>query len=216
MQAPYRVFVLDGADRMTVPAANALLKLLEEPPATTRFLLIAELPHLVLPTIRSRCGLVNFHAWPEASVLAKITQYEEDTSRALVYVRLGDGSAGDALKLWGSGRIGLRDVALSVLQAAKRHDYPQLFSAFEVMTKDLLLSLHFLVLLLHDLVMAFYGVPKRVNLDIEEAIQELNQGVPVERWFAMRRQLQEARDLYRRTKINLGFHMRSIIIDAFA
>lgn len=214
-QAPYRVFVLDGADRMTAPAANALLKLLEEPPPTTRFFLIAELPHLVIPTIRSRCGLVPFHSWPEESVLSKISQYEKDPTKALVYVRLGEGSVGEAVKLWGSGRLSLRDIVVSVLQSAKNRNYSQLFTSFEILAKDLPLSLHFLNLVLHDLIMLSYGIPRRVNLDIEETLSGLNYGVPVERWFDLRRQLQVVRDVYRKTKINLGFHMRSIIIDAF-
>jgi hypothetical protein len=52
-----RVWIIDGADRrLEVGAANALLKVLEEPPAHVRFLLLASNPQAVLPTIRSRCA----------------------------------------------------------------------------------------------------------------------------------------------------------------
>lgn len=52
-----RVWIIDGVDRRLEPAAaNALLKVLEEPPAHVRFLLLASNPQAVLPTIRSRCA----------------------------------------------------------------------------------------------------------------------------------------------------------------
>ena len=52
-----RVWIIDGVDRrLEAGAANALLKVLEEPPAHVRFLLLAANPQAVLPTIRSRCA----------------------------------------------------------------------------------------------------------------------------------------------------------------
>ena len=52
-----RVWVIDGVDRrLEAAAANALLKVLEEPPAHVRFLLLCANPQAVLPTIRSRCA----------------------------------------------------------------------------------------------------------------------------------------------------------------
>jgi len=50
-----RVVIVDAADEMNVNAANALLKLLEEPPANTVILLVSHQPSRLLPTIRSRC-----------------------------------------------------------------------------------------------------------------------------------------------------------------
>ena len=51
----YRVIVVEDADRLTEQAANALLKMLEEPPADALILLVAHQPARLLPTIRSRC-----------------------------------------------------------------------------------------------------------------------------------------------------------------
>lgn len=50
-----RVVIVDAADEMNTQAANALLKMLEEPPRLTTFLLVAHQPAALLPTIRSRC-----------------------------------------------------------------------------------------------------------------------------------------------------------------
>jgi hypothetical protein len=55
-----RVFIVEEATAMAPPAANALLKTLEEPPARTLFVLCTTAPEQLLPTIRSRCQRVRF------------------------------------------------------------------------------------------------------------------------------------------------------------
>ncbi len=55
-----RVFIIDDADRLNESAANALLKILEEMPATTYLILVSSRPDALLPTIRSRCQTLRF------------------------------------------------------------------------------------------------------------------------------------------------------------
>ena len=54
----WRIAIIDSADDLNRNAANALLKLIEEPPGRSLFLLIAHRPGRILPTIRSRCRLL--------------------------------------------------------------------------------------------------------------------------------------------------------------
>jgi DNA polymerase-3 subunit delta' len=54
-RAGFRVVVVDPADSLNLAAANALLKVLEEPPLNTVFVLVSDQPRRLLPTIRSRC-----------------------------------------------------------------------------------------------------------------------------------------------------------------
>ena len=61
-EAEVRVFVVEEATAMAPPAANALLKTLEEPPARTLFVLCTTAAEQLLPTIRSRCQRVRFGA----------------------------------------------------------------------------------------------------------------------------------------------------------
>ena len=58
-EAAHKIYVIREADRMNLPAQNAALKLLEEPPAGAVFLLCTTNPALLLPTVRSRCAHVN-------------------------------------------------------------------------------------------------------------------------------------------------------------
>ena len=60
-QMPYRTIIINHAHRLTTPAMNALLKVLEEPPPRNIFILISCSPDQILPTIRSRCLKATFH-----------------------------------------------------------------------------------------------------------------------------------------------------------
>ncbi|MFN9029759.1 MAG: DNA polymerase III subunit delta' [Betaproteobacteria bacterium] len=79
-----RVVVLTPAERLNTAAANALLKMLEEPPPGTLFILTADAIDDVLPTIRSRCLLHRCHAPDRASALAWLrAQVVPDAETAL-------------------------------------------------------------------------------------------------------------------------------------
>lgn len=80
-----RVVVLTPAERLNTAAANALLKMLEEPPAGTLFILTTDAIDDVLPTIRSRCLLHRCHAPDRAAALAWLkTQEVPEPEAALV------------------------------------------------------------------------------------------------------------------------------------
>ncbi|MGL4404391.1 MAG: AAA family ATPase, partial [Notoacmeibacter sp.] len=68
-----RIIFIDPADDMNRNAANALLKNLEEPPAKTHYFLISHVSGRLLPTIRSRCRMVEIPALPEKDVISVLT-----------------------------------------------------------------------------------------------------------------------------------------------
>jgi len=78
-EARARFFLFDEATALLDPAANALLKTLEEPPARTHFVLCTSSINELLPTIRSRCQRVIFQPLP-AEVLAELEASEEGDS----------------------------------------------------------------------------------------------------------------------------------------
>ena len=59
--AGWKVIIIDSIDDLTANALNALLKILEEPPSNTIFLIISHMPGKLLPTIKSRCHGVSFY-----------------------------------------------------------------------------------------------------------------------------------------------------------
>ncbi|KIL52492.1 DNA polymerase III subunit delta' [Jeotgalibacillus soli] len=64
MESRRKTYIVNFADKMTVQAANSLLKFLEEPHQSTTAILITEQSHNMLPTILSRCQLISFHSLP--------------------------------------------------------------------------------------------------------------------------------------------------------
>lgn len=95
--ASRRVVIIDAADDLEPAAANALLKNLEEPPASTTFFLISHAPGKLLPTIRSRCRAMAFPRLSDATVEHILgTQDVAPAARERI-VALAAGSAGAAL-----------------------------------------------------------------------------------------------------------------------
>lgn len=95
--ASRRVVIIDAADDLEPAAANALLKNLEEPPASTTFFLVSHAPGRLLPTIRSRCRAMAFPRLDDAAVEQILgTRGIAPAARERI-VSLAAGSAGAAL-----------------------------------------------------------------------------------------------------------------------
>jgi DNA polymerase-3 subunit gamma/tau len=101
----YKIFILDEFHMLSNSAQNALLKLLEEPPTNTLFILCTTELHKVLPTISSRCQVFNFKAISNQTMvkyLSHIANCEQIdiTTDALTYLaRTVEGGLRDALQL---------------------------------------------------------------------------------------------------------------------
>ncbi len=97
----WRVAIIDCADDLNRNAANALLKILEEPPGRALLLLAAHAPSRLLPTIRSRCRRLPLKPLGGEAIARILAEHEMSTPpehRELVGI-LADGSAGRALQL---------------------------------------------------------------------------------------------------------------------
>ncbi len=94
-----KVFLVRRAEELSVPAANALLKTLEEPGQRTHFVLLTAQASLLLPTILSRTQRVRFGYLPEATVTAILTGRGVEPGRAAEIARLAGGSVETALGL---------------------------------------------------------------------------------------------------------------------
>src|ERR1700688_1087515 len=78
----WRVAIVDTADDMNENAANALLKLLEEPPSRAGLMLLANAPGRLLPTIRSRCQRLDLRPLDDALVVTEIARLLPELSPA--------------------------------------------------------------------------------------------------------------------------------------
>lgn len=97
-EANARFFVINDADKMNDSASNALLKTLEEPPASSHLFLITARPDALLPTIRSRCQIVRFAPVETKEIenyLLKTKEFSLDD--AALAAKLANGKLGHAL-----------------------------------------------------------------------------------------------------------------------
>jgi DNA polymerase-3 subunit delta' len=115
--SPWRVVVIDSADDLERSAANALLKILEEPPANTIFLIVSHAPGRLLATIRSRCRRLDFQALDDdamTSILDGRTELSEAERRKVIAMSFG--SAGRALAFAELDLAKLEDAAVGILR----------------------------------------------------------------------------------------------------
>ena len=92
-----RVFLIDEADKLNDASANALLKVLEEPPRTSHLILITARPAMLLPTILSRCQMIRFSPLTPAEIESHLVKTDLDSKTARLRARAAGGSIGRAL-----------------------------------------------------------------------------------------------------------------------
>lgn len=120
--SPYKVCLINNADKLSAEAAAGLLKLLEEPTAGWLFILVAERAGRLLPTIRSRAVRLNFAPLPEELLVRALVQRQVPAQEARTLARLAEGSLGLALELSqgegqeGGGALAAREQALAFLE----------------------------------------------------------------------------------------------------
>ncbi len=122
----WRILVVDEAEAMNRNAANALLKVLEEPPPRCLILLVSNSPGRLLPTIRSRCRLLTVRPLDDAQVDALLVRHrpELDADERRALVALAQGSIGRAIELADRGGVELQRELTALLDAMPKLDIP--------------------------------------------------------------------------------------------
>ncbi len=125
----WRMAIVDPADELNRHSANALLKVLEEPPPRSLLLLVSQAPGKLLPTIRSRCRRLPLRALEERQVSAVISEHLEDEwsdDDIAALARFSEGSPGRALALAEEGGLELYRDILGLLEGLPSLDVVRL------------------------------------------------------------------------------------------
>lgn len=108
----WRVCIIDSADELNRNSENAILKLLEEPPSNTMFILISSAPGRLLPTIRSRCMGLELRAVPDDQITPWLEAHGNGSPDLIdAAVRLSRGAPGKALALVQNADVVLRSIS---------------------------------------------------------------------------------------------------------
>jgi DNA polymerase-3 subunit delta' len=186
-EAARRVVVVRDADRMREDQYSALLKSIEEPGASTVWVLTTSRPSRLPATIRSRCQRVRFAPLAESLVAEFLEQRAGIPAKsARLLSALSGGSLARALTLRDADPIALRNEALALLEPARRGDAPALWKAAQSFMKygrtgreTLRRMIEFHELWLRDVLRARYGATTEqlVNRDREADIRRDAEGL---------------------------------------
>ena len=119
-ESNWKVFILCDADRANAASQNKILKVLEEPPDETVIVLTTSNPDGVLPTIRSRCQIVNFSSLPPEEIEKLITGDGTTPEQAHLAAMLSQGQMGKALQWLDGERLAQREAVFNLLTSEKR------------------------------------------------------------------------------------------------
>jgi DNA polymerase-3 subunit delta' len=181
-----RVFLIDDADKLNDASANALLKVLEEPPKTSHLILITARPAMLLPTILSRCQMIRFSPLTPDEIESHLVRNKlVDAKTARLRARAAGGSMGRAL----SGDLvtftSQRKAMLKVLSAlVVSQDRSQLLRSAEQLNEaqykeEFEERLDVLETLIRDAWMLSLGVESHqlVNEDLLEELTEISRKI---------------------------------------
>ena len=107
-ESQWKMYIIDDADLMTAEGANSLLKTLEEPPQYVVIIMISSKKDSILPTIISRCQLMQFHKLSRDELTTYLSGQEFPLNGEMgleEVVLLADGSIGQAVQLLSDGEI---------------------------------------------------------------------------------------------------------------
>jgi len=129
----YKVFLVTDAELMNEKAANTFLKVLEEPPRQTVFILTTSRPEQLLSTVLSRCQRLRFDPLlPESIEQALIEREEADADAAAMLARMADGSYSHALDLvQNEALMTSRELVLDYFRAAYSQKLDSLTSCID-------------------------------------------------------------------------------------
>ncbi|MBA3911486.1 MAG: DNA polymerase III subunit delta' [Rhodobacter sp.] len=129
-----RTAIIDSLDEMNTASANALLKLLEEPPANVTLFLVAHQPARLLPTIRSRCRELRLTPLGPQDLADALTQAggEVAPEDRIALAELSAGSVGEAFRLTNLEGLKLYTALTRLFSTLPRMDRPQAIALAEL------------------------------------------------------------------------------------
>jgi DNA polymerase-3 subunit delta' len=176
-----RAFVIDDAHLMTEQAQNALLKSLEEPPASSHVFLVTPAPQALLTTIRSRCQVLKLGPLPQGLLAAELEKrLGVEPEEARLRAALASGSLGAALAFESEGFRARRESLLTLLEGVASAGALERMEAAEALedSDDPDAALTTLHTLLRDILTLNLsdGTSAILNADVRERLAPLSRG----------------------------------------
>lgn len=176
-EAPRKACILEPAERMSVNAANSLLKTLEEPPGNALIILLTENAGMLLPTIRSRCQLLRFSQLPVEHVRTLLERAGIASATAGLLAPMANGSVQQALGLDNESLLNRREQLLEFLEHLDLNRIATVFDAAEELSGNRDETLEILDMMLsffRDAVHLGAGNGAILNRNVKPAIESIS------------------------------------------
>jgi len=214
-EADMRVAIISDAQAMNPAAANALLKVLEEPPARTILVLIAAHTSDLLPTIVSRCQHIRFNPISKKNLETLLVQeHGIDAGDAIIIAAMAAGSLSSALRMYQTNWIQRRYWLINELNSVSAGSMNRLLAFGDQLAKnkdDLPQTLEVLKSWLRDLVIAKTHPERIANHDLAAMLQQTSQKMSLTSLFAKFETIQCAQNSIQ-TGTNLRLAMESMVL----
>jgi len=175
-EAPRKACIIDPAERMSVNAANSLLKTLEEPPGNALIVLLTENAGMLLSTVRSRCQLIRFAPLSPEHVITVLERSGMPPETATLIAPMSGGSLQRALELDNESLVVRREAVLSRVSQLSNNRIATIFDAAEELSGNRDATLELLDMLLsffRDAVHLGAGNREIVNRSVRRAIESI-------------------------------------------
>ncbi|MCK5836670.1 MAG: DNA polymerase III subunit delta' [Desulfobacula sp.] len=202
-EARFRMVLILTADLMNRQAQNALLKMLEEPPDRTFFILVAHKVSTLLPTIVSRCRKIRFKPLTDTVIehhlidhfnidkpLAHIASRtaDADLKRAMMYANIADADIDDEQKKvdWIKRRLWVLDTLASIIRTETAIGISKGLMLSQRLSRDPDLmpdTMAILITFFRDLMIFKLHSKKIINLDFFDTFADINQRVPTHKFL---------------------------------
>jgi DNA polymerase-3 subunit delta' len=217
VESRYKTFVLERADTMREEAANALLKVLEEPPGATLIFLITETSEALLPTIRSRCLHFPFQPLPPQELERRLLEQGHSPQEARAQARFSHGSLGRALTLNVEQYAEMRDRVLLALEGAlggktyyglmdavkgitvERVDMPERLLVLEELSRDLL-------------VLKTSPETRLIHEDARQRLEAFAEGASTSALLEFYENLLQYREAILKINANIGLSLQALLL----
>jgi len=210
-EAKYRVVILSGAQHMNTSASNAFLKMLEEPPGQTLFILIAAKKSDLIQTVVSRCQHIRFHPISRKDLVSALLKEEIVPEDADVLAAMSKGSLSKALHMNQTGWMNHRNWLINVFGLDKNQSMEDksagfFFSLSAYLTEnkaDLDDNLETVLSWLRDLMLIKYQSDKIIHKDLLETIKIVSKKNSTQSLLHKIKAVQRAQSAIRRPNTNI-------------
>lgn len=214
----YKVFLISNADELNNEASNSFLKILEEPPEKTIFILTTSRKENLLPTIVSRCQDIFFDDLSPEDIENGLKKfYNLDNKKAKLFSQLSGGNFSRAIKLTDDSFIEMRNNVVSFLRVILSNKFKNIFEEIDKLLENkdkviIQIFLSMILLWMRDLLLIKENLKEKIlNIDQTEALESFNNKLPNADLYSSINSLEEAIRLINQN-VNLQIIFYNLII----